>query len=246
MRDYEIVYIFKSSFMPEEIEQKLEKYHGVLTGDGGEITAVEQWGKRQLAYPIRKESNGYYVIAQFTAQPAALPEFERRLKLDEDLLRHLIVISEGELPRPAASLEHAEARTEAPTPSDKAAKDVADDAAKDVADDAAKDVADDAAKDIIDDAAENVADDADEDVADDADEEAGTEAASENEGQESVQDASESAPKEAATESGSAGDAEDMAEEEAAAEPIAEEDGEVAPADDDAEVEPAGDEEKGS
>ena len=238
MRDYEIVYIFKSSFMPEEIEQKLEKYHGVLTGDGGEITAVEQWGKRQLAYPIRKESNGYYVIAQFTAQPAALPEFERRLKLDEDLLRHLIVISEGELPRPAASLEHAEARTEAPTPSDKAAKDVADDAAKDVADDAAEDIADDAA--------ENVADDADEDVADDADAEAGTEAASENEGQESVQDASESAPKEAATESDSAGDAEDMAEEEAAAEPIAEEDGEVAPADDDADVEPAGDEEKGS
>jgi small subunit ribosomal protein S6 len=108
MRDYEIVYIFKSGFMPEEIEQRLEKYHDVLTSDGGEITAVEQWGKRQLAYPIRKESNGYYVIAQFTVEPVALPEFERRLKLDEDLLRHLIVISEGELPRPAASLEHGE------------------------------------------------------------------------------------------------------------------------------------------
>ena len=113
MRDYEIVYIFKSGFMPEEIEQRLEKYHGVLTADGGEITAVEQWGKRQLAYPIRKETNGYYVIAQFTAQPEALPEFERRLKLDEDLLRHLIVISEGELPKPAASLEHGEPRPEA-------------------------------------------------------------------------------------------------------------------------------------
>jgi len=99
MREYEIVYIFRSNFTPEEIEAKVERYHAVLTGDGnGQITAVEQWGKRQLAYPIEKQPNGYYLVAQFTADPAVLPELERMLKLEEDLLRYLIVLSEGELP----------------------------------------------------------------------------------------------------------------------------------------------------
>lgn len=101
MRDYEIVYIFRSSFTPEEIDAKLERYHSLITGDArGEITALEQWGKRQLAYPIRNETNGYYVVAQFSADPSVLTELERILKLDEDLLRHLIVLSEGELPTP--------------------------------------------------------------------------------------------------------------------------------------------------
>ena len=103
MREYEIVYIFRSNFTPEEIEARIERYHAILTQDGsGEITAVEQWGKRQLAYPIQKQPNGYYVVAQFTADPAVLPELERVLTLEEDLLRYLIVLSEGELPIPGS------------------------------------------------------------------------------------------------------------------------------------------------
>ena len=102
MRDYEVVYIFKSSLTTEEIEGRLEGYHRkILAVDGSEITAVEHWGKRQLAYPIDRNDNGYYVVTQFTASPAVLPDFERVLKLDDDLLRHLVVISEGELPIPA-------------------------------------------------------------------------------------------------------------------------------------------------
>lgn len=100
MRDYEIVYIFKSGFTPEEIEAKLERYHGILIDGGAEITAVEQWGKRQLAYPIRKETSGHYVVARFSSEPERLPDFERTLTLDEELLRYLVVLSEGELPTP--------------------------------------------------------------------------------------------------------------------------------------------------
>ena len=99
MHEYEIVYIFRSSRTSEEIESRLESFHARLTADG-QISAVEHWGKRQLAYPIAKERTGYYVVAQFEAEPAALPEFERALKLDDDLLRYLIVLSEGELPVP--------------------------------------------------------------------------------------------------------------------------------------------------
>lgn len=104
MRDYEIVYIFRSSLTPEEIEAKLERYHAVITESGqGEITAVVQWGKRQLAYPIQKQSNGHYVVTQFTSPPQPLTELERVLKLEDDLLRYLVVISEGEMPLPEVS-----------------------------------------------------------------------------------------------------------------------------------------------
>lgn len=109
MREYEIVYIFRSNFTPEEIEAKLDRYHAILTRDDrGEVTAVEQWGKRQLAYPIRGQANGYYVVTQFSADPAVIAELERALKLDEELLRYLIVLSEGELPIPSSMQEDSE------------------------------------------------------------------------------------------------------------------------------------------
>lgn len=108
MRDYEVVYIFRSALASEEIEKRLDRYHGVLSEDGGQVTAVEHWGKRQLAYPIRKESTGYYVVAQFTADPEVLTPFEQMLKLDDDLLRHLIVLAEGELHVPSSEEEEEE------------------------------------------------------------------------------------------------------------------------------------------
>lgn len=97
MREYEVVYIFDSMVPEESVNEKLERYHGLLTGEGrGEITAVDVWGKRQLAYPIEDRTAGFYVVAQFRAPTEVLPEFERVLKLDEDLLRYLVVLSEGE------------------------------------------------------------------------------------------------------------------------------------------------------
>lgn len=109
MRDYEVVYIFKSAIANEDIEARVEKYHEkVLAGQDAEITAVEYWGKRELAYPIDDHRNGTYVVAQFTAPAEVLTDFERLLKLDEDLLRHLIVLSEGELPTSPSAREDEE------------------------------------------------------------------------------------------------------------------------------------------
>lgn len=100
-REYEVVYIFDSAVPEEQVTQKLERYHALVTGDGiGEITEVNQWGRRQLAYPIRKKASGYYVVAQLRTDPSALPEFERLLKLDEELLRYLIVLNEGQPTEP--------------------------------------------------------------------------------------------------------------------------------------------------
>jgi small subunit ribosomal protein S6 len=93
VKAYEIVYIFDTTVPEERIQEKLDRYHGQL---GGEITALDHWGRRQLAFPIRKRGAGHYVVAQFRAAAEALPEFERLLKLDEELLRYLIVLHEGE------------------------------------------------------------------------------------------------------------------------------------------------------
>jgi small subunit ribosomal protein S6 len=90
-REYEVVYIFSST------------HKRALAADGAEITAVEHWGKRQLAYPIDGHLNGNYVVAQFSTGPEALPEFERGLRLDEEVLRYLVVLSEGELPTPPSA-----------------------------------------------------------------------------------------------------------------------------------------------
>ena len=105
MRDYEIVYIFDSAVDRSVIDQKLQRFDQLATADaGGEVLAVEHWGKRQLAYPIKKHDNGYYVVVQFRTVADSLPEFERAIKLDEDVLRYLLVLSEGELPTPGSSV----------------------------------------------------------------------------------------------------------------------------------------------
>ena len=108
MRDYEIVYIFRSNFSSDEIEAKLERYHSIITeGEMGEVTAVVLWGKRHFAYPVDKQTSGYYVVAQFTAQPNPLTELERILKLEDDLLRYLVVLREGDLPLPDSAVQRA-------------------------------------------------------------------------------------------------------------------------------------------
>src|SRR5690606_7599479 len=97
MENYEIVYIFDTQMPEDRVSEKLDRYHALIVGEnGGEITAVDDWGRRQLAYPIRKRTSGHYVVAQLLAEPHALPEFERLLMLDEELLRYLIVVHEGE------------------------------------------------------------------------------------------------------------------------------------------------------
>jgi small subunit ribosomal protein S6 len=97
MRDYEVVYIFRPSLLEEDVTKKLDRFHELVTRtEGSEILALDHWGVRQLAYPIQTQSQGYYVVAQFRAEATDLSEFERILKLDDDLLRYLLVLSEGE------------------------------------------------------------------------------------------------------------------------------------------------------
>jgi small subunit ribosomal protein S6 len=96
MRLYEVVYILDPALEESAVDTKLGKFHELATSQGGEVAAVDHWGIRQLAYPVKKQRNGYYAVAQFTAAVEALPEFERLLKLDDEVLRYLMVLNEGE------------------------------------------------------------------------------------------------------------------------------------------------------
>jgi len=96
MRLYEVVYILDPALDESAVTKKLDSFHELVTSNGGEVSAVDHWGNRQLAYPIKRQSSGYYAVAQFTASPDALPEFERLLKLDDEVMRYLLVLNEGE------------------------------------------------------------------------------------------------------------------------------------------------------
>ena len=96
MRLYEVVYIFDAALDEAAVNERLERFHALAVRSGGQVVAVDHWGNRQLAYPVRGKKTGYYVVAQFNADPTALPEFERIIKLDESLMRYLMVLNEGE------------------------------------------------------------------------------------------------------------------------------------------------------
>src|SRR2546429_6851299 len=103
-RRYETVYIFDPALEEPAINEKLEKFHAQLTRDGkGTVANVAHWGKRTLAYPIKKKDSGAYVVAQFEAAAELLPEYERAVKLDEGVLRYLVVVSEGLPAKPEAA-----------------------------------------------------------------------------------------------------------------------------------------------
>ena len=94
LKPYEVVYIFDSVLEEAAINQKLEQFHALIAAPDAEAPVSNHWGKRTLAYPIRKRDTGYYVVTTFQTDPTLLPEFERALKLDEGVLRFLVVLND--------------------------------------------------------------------------------------------------------------------------------------------------------
>ncbi len=110
-RQYEVVYIFDSALEETAINEKLERFSGMLKVPGEESQPdLNHWGKRTLAYPINKHETGYYVVAKFETSPDLLPEFERAAKLDDGVLRFLVVLNDGEQPVAARTSEDDDSR----------------------------------------------------------------------------------------------------------------------------------------
>ena len=102
-RQYEAVYIFDSTLEDAAINEKLDRLHGLL-GKPSDLQ-VNHWGRRQLAYPIGRRESGYYVVAKFGVASEALPGYERAIKLDDGVVRHLITLFEHELGAPPMTEE---------------------------------------------------------------------------------------------------------------------------------------------
>ena len=102
-RRYEAVYIFDSALEDAAITDKLSRFHGLLALQAE--PTIDLWGRRQLAYPIGRKENGYYIIAKFNAEPTTLPEFERALKLDDGVVRYLVTLFENEVGAPPMTEE---------------------------------------------------------------------------------------------------------------------------------------------
>jgi small subunit ribosomal protein S6 len=99
-RRYETVYIFDSALDEPAINDKLTRFHALLTKEGkGTLTKVSHWGKRTMTFKIKKKDTGYYVVAEFEAAGDLLPEYERAVKLDEGVLRYLVVEAAREQPK---------------------------------------------------------------------------------------------------------------------------------------------------
>ena len=94
MRDYELVVVIDPEIDEERLSATLDRISQFVTTRGGEVIDVDRWGKRKLAYPIKRRSEGDYVITHFRLEPAQAAELEAGLRLSEEVLRHLLIRSE--------------------------------------------------------------------------------------------------------------------------------------------------------
>ncbi|WP_126429201.1 30S ribosomal protein S6 [Brevibacillus marinus] len=91
MRQYEVMYVLRPDLEEEKIKANVARYSEVVTNYGGEITNLQELGKRRLAYEIKKYRDGYYVLMNFKANPDAVKEAERLMKISDDVIRFLFV-----------------------------------------------------------------------------------------------------------------------------------------------------------
>ena len=91
MNKYELMFIVKTIMETENANKLADSYKKVITDDKGEIVSFKEMGQRKLAYEIKKQSNGFYYVIDFNASVSTVKELYRRLKLDENIIRHLII-----------------------------------------------------------------------------------------------------------------------------------------------------------
>ena len=90
LRHYEIVFLVHPD-QSEQVPQMIERYRGMIESDGGHFHRLEDWGRRQLAYPIKKAHKAHYVLMNVECTGAALAELEDAFRFNDAVLRHLIL-----------------------------------------------------------------------------------------------------------------------------------------------------------
>jgi small subunit ribosomal protein S6 len=92
MRKYELVCLIQPDLDEAAFNGVLDRVKGWITESGGSVDKVDIWGKRRLAYEIRKQREGNYVLINLSLQPTAMAALEQNLRYTETLMRHLLTI----------------------------------------------------------------------------------------------------------------------------------------------------------
>jgi small subunit ribosomal protein S6 len=94
VRNYEVAYIADPDLDEATLTALEEKVQGWITAEGGTVTKVDRWGRRKLAYPLRKRTDGHYVFIFAALPPQSGASVERNLRLSEQVLRFLITVQD--------------------------------------------------------------------------------------------------------------------------------------------------------
>jgi small subunit ribosomal protein S6 len=91
LRDYEVLYIVRADLDDEKVQDAVKRVNTLIERSGGAVERTNLWGKRKLAYEVKHQKEGSYVLQDFQFEPNRVPELEAALKITEEVLRHLIV-----------------------------------------------------------------------------------------------------------------------------------------------------------
>ena len=94
MKKYELIFILKAELPETEMEARVARVGEILGAHNGEITQENHWGVRRLAYEIEYETRGNYMFLKFKSEGTAVAELDKFLRLDDQVLRHLVVVDE--------------------------------------------------------------------------------------------------------------------------------------------------------
>jgi small subunit ribosomal protein S6 len=109
MRHYEVVFIVHPD-QSEQVPAMIERYRTTITGKNGRIHRLEDWGRRQLAYPIAKVHKAHYVLMNIEIDQGTLDELEHAFKFNDAVLRHLIVAMEDAVVAPSPMMREEKAK----------------------------------------------------------------------------------------------------------------------------------------
>ena len=90
MNKYEVLYVIDPAMEDEPRKELIERFSGIITGNGGTVDKIDEWGKRRLAYPINFKNEGYCVLLHMTAAPEFPRELERNLQISDQIMRYLV------------------------------------------------------------------------------------------------------------------------------------------------------------
>ena len=115
MRHYEIVFIVHPD-QSEQVPGMIERYKTLVTGRNGAIHRLEDWGRRQMAYPIQKVHKAHYVLMNIEADQETMNEIEHAFKFNDAVLRHLVIKMDKAVTTPSPMMKEEKARSLTPAP----------------------------------------------------------------------------------------------------------------------------------